>query len=163
MNKAIKTINIVLTAVSWRIFVLSLIRLGIAWRSLPEPLGIHFAEDGEFDVFDSKSWAMYPYIVTLAALVFFEISALLSKKIKLGLNIAEEGDLRIRSALRLLLGSFKPGFSFFFAGVWADFVIRQRPLNTAVPAAVMVIMFALFVIFVIAAIVIKIKNPRKEL
>lgn len=159
MSRTIKTVHIALTVISWGIFMLSLIRIAVVWISLPDMIGIHFASNGEFDIIDSKNHAAYPYLVSIVALVFFEISALLSKKIKMGMKISKKGDIKIRTALRMLLDFFKLGFSFFFSGVWADCVIRQHPLNTNIPAAIMLIMFFLFVVFVIASIVIKIKNP----
>lgn len=159
MGRIIKTIHIALTVISWGIFILSLIRIAVVWNSLPDKIGVHFASNGEFDIIDSKNYAAYPYLVSIVALVFCEISALLSKKIKMGMKISEKGDIRIRTALRMLLDILKLGFSFFFSGVWADCVIRQHPLNTNIPAAVMLIMFLLFFVFVIASIVIKIKNP----
>lgn len=159
MIRITKTIHIALTVISWGIFILSLIRFAVVWNSLPDRLGIHFADNGEFDVIGSKTGAGYPYLVSIIALVFCEVSALLSKKIKSGIRISEKGDIKIRTALRLLLDFFKLGFSFFFSGVWADCVIRQHPLNTGIPAAVMLIMFFMFLVFVTASIVIKIKNP----
>lgn len=159
MSRAVKIIHISFTAAAWGIFAASLIRFAIVWSSLPENIGIHFASDGQFDMISKKSYAAYPYIVTVAALAFFEISALLSKKIKMGVKISENGDRKIRTALKILLDIFKLGFSFFFSGVWADCVLRQHALNTNIPAAVMLIMFLSFCAFVIAAIVIKVKNP----
>lgn len=159
MGRTVKIIHIALTVIAWGIFIASLIRFAAVWSSLPENIGIHFASDGQFDMISKKSYAAYPYIVSIVALAFFEVSALLSKKIKTGVKISEAGDRKIRTALALLLDVFKLGFSFFFAGVWADCVIRQRPLNTNIPAAVMLIMLLAFCAFVIAAIVIKVKNP----
>ncbi|MDE7398204.1 MAG: DUF1648 domain-containing protein [Oscillospiraceae bacterium] len=153
MGRIIKTIHIALTVISCGIFMSSLIRIVVVWNSLPDNIGVHFAGNGEFDVFGSKNYVAYPYIVSVIALVFCEISALLSKK------ISEKGDIKIRTALRMLLDVFKLRFSFFFSGVWADCVIRQHPLNTNIPAAIMLIMFFIFFVFVIASIVIKIKNP----
>lgn len=158
MNKPVKIIHIAFTAAAWGIFIASLIRLAAVWSTLPENLGIHFASDGNFDMISRKSYAAYPYIVSIAALAFCELSALLSRKIKTGVKISEAGDRKIRTALALLLDVFKLGFSFFFAAVWADCVIRQRPLDTRIPAAVMLIMFSAFCAFVIAAIVIKVRD-----
>lgn len=162
MSRIIKAIHIALTVVSWGIFILSLIRFAVVWDSLPDRIGIHFADNGEFDSIDSKVWATYPYLVSIGTLIFCEISALLSKKIKIGLKISKKGDTKIRTALIMLLDIIKLGFSFFFAGVWADCVIRQYPLNTHIPAAVMLIMFFTFCVFVIASIVIKIKKPPEN-
>lgn len=162
MGRIIKTIHIALTGISWGIFIMSLIRIVVVWNSLPDRIGVHFADNGEFDVIGSKIGAGYPYLVSIIALVFCEISALLSKKIKMGMKISEKGDIQIRTALGMLLDIFKLGFSFFFSVVWADCVIRQHPLNTDIPAAVMLIMFFMFLVFVIASIVIKIKNPPEQ-
>ena len=159
MGRIIKTIHIVLTVIAWGIFISSLIRIAVVWKSLPDTLGIHFADNGEFDVIGSKNWTLYPYLVSIGALVLCEVSALLSKKIKTGIKISEKGDKKIRTALGMFLDISKLGFSFFFSGVWADCVIRQHPLNTHIPAAVMWIMFFSFLVFVIAAVVIKIKSP----
>lgn len=159
MGRIIKTIHIALTVISWGIFMLSLIRIAVVWNSLPDKIGVHLASNGEFDVIDSKNYAVYPYLVSIVALVFCETSALLSKKIKMGMKISEKGDIKIKTAFRMLLDISKLGFSFFFSGVWADCVIRQHPLNTNIPVAIMLIMFFIFFVFVIASIVIKIKNP----
>lgn len=159
MSRAVKIIHISLTAAARGIFAASLMRFAVVWSSLPENIGIHFASNGQFDMISKKSYAAYPYIVSLAALAFFEVSAMLSKKIKTCVRISKKGDLKIRAALKILLDIFKLGFSFFFSGVWADCVIRQHPLDTNIPAAVMLIMVLAFCVFVIAAIVIKVKNP----
>ena len=161
MGRVIKIIHIAVTAAAWGIFLTSLIRIVVVWDSLPDRLGVHFASDGEFDIIDSKSHAAYPYLVSIAALVFCEVAVLLSKKIKMGIKISEKGDIKIRTALIMLLDVSKLGFSFFFSGVWADCVIRQHPLNTSIPAAVMLIMFCSFLAFVIAAVVIKIKDTSE--
>ena len=162
MGRIIRIVHITLTAIAWGIFISSLVRFAVVWDSLPDKLGIHFADNGEFDVIGSKKYAAYPYIVSIIALVFCEISALLSKKIKMGIKTSEKGELKIRTALITLLDISKLGFSFFFAGVWADCVIRQHPLNTDIPAAVMLIMFLAFLAFVTALIVIKIKDPPEQ-
>lgn len=162
MGGIIKKVHIALTVIAWGIFISSLIRFAVVWNSLPDKLGVHFADNGEFDVIAEKTYAAYPYIVSIVALAFCEISALLSKKIKSGMKISEKGDIKIRTALGILLDIIKLGFSFFFSGVWADCVIRQHPLNTNIPAVVMLIMFFAFLMFIITSIVIKIKNPPDQ-
>lgn len=162
MSRFVKTTHAALTVIAWGIFIISLIRIAFVWNSLPDRIGVHFADDGEFDLIDSKICAFYPYLVTIIALVFCEASVFLSKKIKMGLKISENGELKIRTALKMLLDIIKLGFSFFFSGVWADCVIRQHPLNTNIPMAVTLIMFLCFLAFIIASIVIKIKNPPEQ-
>lgn len=158
MGRIIKTMHIVLTVISWEILVFSMIRIAVVWNTLPDNIGVHFDSNGEFDVIGSKNYAAYPYVVSLVSLVLCEISALLSKKIKMGMQISEEGDKKIRMALGLLFDIFKLGLSFFFSGVWADCVIRQHSLNTNISVVVMLVMFLAFLVFVAAAIVIKIRN-----
>lgn len=162
MSKVIKILYITITSISWVIFIVSLIRVIIIWDSLPDKIGVHFASNGEFDVFDNKNYIAYPYFIAVMNLVFCEILAILSKKIKLGMKISEKGDSQIRTAFQMLLAMLKLAFSFFFSGVWADCVIRQRPLNTNIPVAIMLIIFFTFFVFIIVSVVIKIKNPPES-
>lgn len=137
----------------------NLIRIAVVWDSLPDEIGVHFASNGEFDMIDSKNYVAYPYIFSIAVLVFCEISALLSDKIKMGLKINQKGDIKIRTALKILLDISKLGFTLFFAGIWADCVIRQIPIHTDTASFIALAMLISFFIFIIAVIVIKIKNP----
>lgn len=159
MGRITKAIHIVLTAAGWGIFLGSLIWLAVVWNSLPDELGVHFAENGEFDVFDSKIFICYPYLIALAAIVLCEAAALISKKINTGMKISEKGEINFRTALVMLLDISKLVFSFFFAGIWADCVIRQDPLDPNIVNFLMLVLFLSFILFIIAAIVIKIKNP----
>lgn len=159
MGRITKVIHIVLTVAAWGIFLGSLIRLAVVWTSLPDVLGVHFDGNGEFDVFDSKTFICYPYLAALAALVFCEAAVFISKKINTGIKMSKKGEMKFKTALVMLLDISKMSFSFFFAGVWADCVIRQNPLDTNIPNSFVLVLFISFIVFVIAAIVIKIKNP----
>lgn len=159
MNRIIKIIHVVLTVIAWVIFLSSLIRIAVVWNSLPDMLGVHFDSNGDFDVTDSKKYIAYPCLISLAALAFFEISALLSRKINIGMNISEKGDRQIRTMLSMLFDMSKLLFSFFFSGIWIDCVIRQYPLNPDIPTVITLMLLFLFLLFVIISIVIRSKNP----
>ncbi|MDE5883460.1 MAG: hypothetical protein K2H29_00025 [Oscillospiraceae bacterium] len=162
MRKIMKTMHITLTVISWEIFMVSLMRIALVWNALSDKIGVHFASNGEFDVMDSKNYIAYPCLISIVALVLCEISILLSKKIKTGMKISEKGDIKIRTALEMFLDIFKLAFSFFFSGIWIDCVIRQHPLNTNIPVAIMLTMFFIFFVFIIAAILIKTNNPPEQ-
>ena len=73
MEKIIKIVCLILNILAWAVFVLGLIRLLVAWNTLPDEIGIHFTSDGNFDARRSKLLAFYPYIISLLALAFFGI------------------------------------------------------------------------------------------
>ena len=162
MGRITKVVHIVLTAAAWGIFFGSLIRLAVVWDTLPDVIGVHFDGNGEFDLFDSKMLIAYPYLAALIALVFCDAAALLSKKINTGMKISENGERKFKTALVMLLDISKLSFSFFFAGVWADCIIKQNPLDPNIPTFLMLVLLISFIIFVISAIVIKIKNPPEK-
>lgn len=159
MGRITKVVHIVLTVAAWGILFCSLIRLAVVWDSLPDELGVHFDGNGEFDAFDSKTFICYPYLIALAALGFCETAVFISKKINTGIKMSKKGETKFKTALVMILDISKFLFSFFFAGVWADCVIRQHPLDTNIPNFFVLVLFISFIVFVIAAIVIKIKNP----
>lgn len=161
MTKQIKITHITITAVAWGLFFFSLIRLLIVYNSLAEEIGVHFDGKGEFDVIASKKFVAYPYAVSLISLVLCEILALFSQKVNIGLKISEIGEKKIREALIILLDTFKFGYSFFYAGVWADCVIRQYFLNTAIPNAILVTFFILFIAFIVFSVIVKIRNSHE--
>lgn len=159
MTKQVKIMHITIAAAAWGIFIFSLVRLLIVYNSLAEEIGVHFDENGEFDVTASKRSIAYPYVVSLISLVLCEIFALLSQKVNIGLKVSKIGEKKIREGLVIFLDICKFGFSFFFSGVWADCLIRQRFLNTAIPTAILLMLFISFIIFIVFSVTVKIRNP----
>ena len=115
---------------------------------------------GEFDVIDNKRYIGYPYIVSLISLVLCDGFALFSRKIKMGLKISEIGEKKMRFAFVMLLDIMKVCISFFFAGVWADCVMRQRPLNTDIPIIILWILFIAWIAFAVYIITVKIRDSK---
>ena len=154
-----------ITALAWGIFAFSLVRMLLAYPSLPEPLGMHFNGSGEFDLFGSKTeifTLFYPYIVSIVFLTVFEVFTLVSARVKIGLKVNETGERKIRAAVSLLLDILKLVFSFFFAGVWADCVIRQRALNTSIPVALLAVVFCSFNVCIGFLIALRVRCPKEK-
>lgn len=160
MPKQVKIIHIVITIMAWGILIYSLIHLLITYQSLAEEIGVHFGGNGEFDVIDNKRYIAYPYIVSLIFLVLGELFAFLTWKIKMGIKISEIGEKKMRSAFVMLLDLMKVCISFFFAGVWADRVMRQRPLNTDIPVIILWILFIAWIAFAVYIIIVKIRDSK---
>lgn len=157
MTKKIKIIHITITAIAWEIFIFSLIRLLLTYNSLADQIGVHFAANGKFDVIAGKRFAAYPYVASLISLMLCEIFALLSQKVSIGLKVSKMGEKKLREGFVILLDVFKFELSFFFAGVWADCVIRQHFLNTAIPTTILLMILISFIIFIVFSIIVKIR------
>lgn len=162
MNKAVKITHISLSVFAWGIFALSIIRTAIVWKSLPHIIGVHFASNGTFDVFDSKWYIAYPYAIALIALIICEIIAFLSGKMRLGLRISEAGGRKIRSALKLQSSVTKLCLSFFFSGVWTDCIIRQQPLNTSFAVFTLMAVLLSLVLFTTYTLIIRLRDGKAK-
>ena len=160
MTKQVKIIHIIGSAIAWGILVYSLIHLLMTYQSLADEIGVHFGGNGEFDVIDSKRYIAYPYIVSLICLVVCEGFAVISQKIKMGFKISGIGEKKIREAFIILMDIFKLSITFFFAGVWADCVMRQRYLNTGIPSIILLLLFVSFIAFFGFCIIVKLRDSR---
>ena len=157
MTKPIKIVHITMTAIAWGICICSLVRLLCVYGQLAEEIGVHFAPDGEFDVIASKKFIAYPYVISLISLTLCEILALLSQKVNIGLKVSKMGEKKLREGTAIFLDISKLGFSFFFAGVWADCVIRQHSLNTVIPKTITAALFISFILLIIFSIIVRIR------
>ncbi len=151
-----------LTIIAWIIFLLSLIRMGVAYSTLPDQIGVHFSADGSFDVIADKKFAWYPYVLSIIILLVCELSAFLIGKIKTGLKINKKGEEQIRNVVRFFLNVFKICIVIFFSGIWADCVIKQQNLNTTLVRGISIIYFLSIIVFLIAIVVIRVKESKKE-
>jgi len=165
IEKLLKVFHFGTTILVWGILVVGFVRMLIAYPSLPETVGMHFGPNGEFDLFGNKTETFtlfYPCIVSLVFLVVYEVLAFVSKRVKTGLNVNETGERMIREAIAILLDVLKWIFSFFFAGVWVDCVIRQHALNTTIAVVLVVVAFCLFAIFFMFLIAVRIKFSKEK-
>ena len=165
MEKLLKVFHFGVTLLAWGILAVGFVRMLIAYPSLPETVGMHFGPNGEFDLFGNKSeifTLFYPCIVSLIFLVVYEVLAFVSKRVKPGLNVNETGERMIRESVVILLDVLKWIFSFFFAGVWVDCVIRQHALNTTIPVVLVAVGFCLVVMCIAFLIAVRIKCPKQN-
>ena len=63
LNRSVKTLNIVFTAISWALLVAGLVYVAAIWKEIPDEVGRHFAGNGEFDLYGSKTIAFYHPVV----------------------------------------------------------------------------------------------------
>ena len=157
MDKQFKVFRIVITIIAWVMFVASLIFLAFSWNALPDTIGVHFnPPTGEFDLYDEKIYALYPYGVWFGAMLVLEIAGILVNKIKTGMKIMAEGEKIFRRVTFILLDVIKICLSIFWLN-WAICVIRQTQMIVWIPLAVSEIVRIAFVLFLIVVIVIRIK------
>ena len=165
LRKLLKVFHVGATILAWGILALGLVRMIAAYPSLPQTLGMHFGPTGEFDVFLEKTATFelfYPCIVSVIFLALYEVLTFVSKRVKPGLNVNETGERMIRESVVILLDVWKWIFSFFFAGVWVDCVIRQHALNTTIPVVLVAVAICLFAMCVMFSIAVRIKCPKEN-
>ena len=105
MDKKAMLTDAVLKAVGFGAIIWQFVYYIIHMGSLPEEPGIHFAANGEFDVYASKIYGFYPHIITLIALaVDIVVTVVIAKgKLKLGLKVSENGSRLITSSIVVTL------------------------------------------------------------
>lgn len=157
-----KIIHVIVTILAWTMFGASLIYLAIKWNALPDTIGVHFnPPTGEFDLYDEKIFALYPYGVWFGAMLVLEIAGILVNKIKTGMKIMAEGEKVFRRVTFILLDVIKICLSIFWLN-WAICVIRQTQMIVWIPLAVSEVVRIAFVLFLIAVIVIRIKYRENK-
>ena len=157
-----KIIHVIVTILAWTMFGASLIYLAIKWNVLPDTIGVHFnPPTGEFDLYDEKIYALYPYGVWFGAMLVLEIAGILVNKIKTGMKIMAEGEKVFRRVTFILLDVIKICLSIFWLN-WAICVIRQTQMIVWIPLAVSEVVRIAFVLFLIAVIVIRIKYRENK-
>lgn len=154
----IKIVSIII----WIMFLTFLVRMFVAYPSLPSEIGVHFSKDGSFDVIASKRFAWYPYVVSGIVLLLGGLFDFLIGKIKVGFRVTQVGEEQIKNVVRVFLIAIKTGTVIFFSGIWADCVIRQRNLNTTLAGVISFIYLFAIVAFLIAVVAVRAKNGRKE-
>lgn len=161
MNKAYKIIHRMVTISSWGMLLMSLVYLFIRWNNLPEPLGVHFSATGEFDLYDDKVNAFYPYIVGFGVLIFCEFITWVAGKVKSGLKVNEQGELYLRMAAVLWIDLVKGGITLFFIH-WSLWVIHQKPMNTDFVVGIIYTIGIGFLLLPVVVVAIRIFMPRKK-
>lgn len=166
MKQSTNTLHIIFTVVGWGLLCISLLCFLFTWNSLPQKIGVHFDEKGNFDVISDKEnvfHAFYPYIISLITLVFCEVFAFLSKRVKTGLKINETGERKLRWVSMIFSDIIKVDVTIFFSGNWGYSLIRQQPLNIGITFCVFHVLLVslLFMVVSIIFISVKYKTGRK--
>ena len=116
----------------------------IAYSGLPERIGVHFASDGNFDVYMQKIFGLYPFVMGFGLFGIFSLANLGVNKIKrIGLRVDAKGELMIRCTVIETLDVLKMIWSAFFS-VWAYCVTNQTPMNTTFTYALTLFFIAVF-------------------
>ncbi len=145
-----------LVLISYGILLIAFLDAVRRWRDIPDIIGVHFSATGDFDVYASKWYLAYPFLVGFGMLIVLGWIDYVVKKIKSGLKISEEGERCFKSIIWLLTDTVKLCQAIFFA-YWAKCVIYQDSLNTMVPVICVYILFAGIIGCVIGSVIIGIK------
>ncbi len=160
-EKVFRVVHITITVVSWGMLVISLIFLAAKWNTLPKEIGVHFSSTGEFDLYDEKIHAFYPYLLGFGCLLFWEVASILAKKLKSGMKINVDGERLFRAVVCILLDTVKICLSVFWVN-WADCVIRQKTMNVKIPVIASEIVGAAFILFLFLMVVIRVKYKKVQ-
>lgn len=155
MKKLHRIINII----AWGILAAAFIHLCFKWGSMPEITGVHFDDEGEFDVYASKKYVAYPYIVGIVFLLLLQLGDIAARKAKLGLKTNAKGESIFRDEIRGLLGLNKLFIS-GMAAYWSELVIYQHSLTESAVMCGMLLLFVAFLTVCISAPILKIIFPQ---
>ena len=156
MSKALNITFYIITAICWAVFVGSFIWLVVSIKTMPEPLGVHFGDDGNFDIYAGKSFAFYPFIVGAVALFMLTVFKGLSGKVSL--NVDPEGCELMLAAFGVLVALFEILVS-VYCFIWNYCIIKQHSF-IQLPITIAIALCAVgFVAFIAAVMKIKKDHP----
>ena len=162
MNKPTKIVHIVFTALSWALLIAGFIYVAAVWKEIPDEVGRHFAENGEFDLYGSKNIAFYhPFIADILMLALFEACGFAAMKIKPSAKLDRIGNEIMYCAVVFMTDLFKLCSATFFL-YWIHLVARQIPMNTVYPQILVIGAAVCFAAITVTAVVVKIKHGIKS-
>lgn len=150
-----------ITFFSWGILATALIHLCIKWQSMPEITGVHFDSSGNFDVYASKKYIAYPFIVGIVFLLLLHFGDMAAKKGRLGVKMSAKGEGILRDLIRILLDMNKLFIS-TFAVYWVELVIYQHKMCETVGVTGMLLLFVMFLTVCISVPILKLLYPVIE-
>ena len=152
MAKVIKRIHFITRIVTASVFLISFILFACNYKNMPADVGIHFGPDGNFDVRTLKTsigWVFYPFIVSIAYIVLFELVNLFMPKTKLGLDMDENRANIIRSVIILWLDALRVIIVFFYSCIWGYAVSTQTQLNVTLGQTFAISMIVSMIAFIL--------------
>ena len=146
---------------AWGIAAASLLWFGIMLFRLKSPIGVHFADDGSFDVYDSKFYGFYPHVINALCIGITALTDFLTDRVKTGLKVTERGEALLRIVMHGSIGWGRLLIVIFFA-YWNALVIFQKPLSERVPTTILGLLAAGFFVTMAAFVIIRYRIAGKE-
>lgn len=144
LSRSSRVLHIVINAVSFGSLGAFLVYFLMSYESLPEHIGVHFGSDGGFDVYAAKVYGFYPFAAGFGLLLIFSLMSFAVGRIKrIGMNIDEAGEIKLRGFISQDIDILKLIWSMFFS-VWAYCVINQTAMNTIFMSVLILGFLALF-------------------
>ena len=160
--KGFRIMHITANVISAAALVVILIKFLIVYDGLPGHIGVHFASDGNFDVYMDKIFGLYPFVMGFGLFGIFSLANLAVNRIKrIGMSVDAKGERMIRCTVTETLDVLKMIWSAFFA-MWAYCVINQTPMNTAFRDVLLIFFLALFPVTAAVIIVTAKKHRIKD-
>jgi len=139
-----KNIHKAAVLISWGLLCAALIHLCFKWGDMPDTTGVHFDSSGDFDVFASKKYIAYPFIIASIVLSLLHLGAFAARRAKLGVKMNSEGEVKLRERILLLLDANRL-FVSAWAVYWVELVIYQHKLIEIPITVGMLLLFVLFI------------------
>lgn len=156
-----RKIHLIINLISFGILAAAFVHLCIKWSSMPEITGIHFDSEGNFDVYASKKYVAYPFIVAIVFMLLLLLGDKAARKVRLGVKMNQRGEYLLRESIRLLLDANKL-FICATAAYWVELVIYQRKMNEIPVTAAMLVLFVMFLSLCISVPIFKHLNPVND-
>ncbi len=156
-----KKVHRIINFIAWGLLAAVLVHLCFKWGSMPEITGVHFDSSGNFDVYASKKYIAYPFIVGIVFLLLLQLGDIAAKKVRLGVKMSAKGEGILRELIRILLDMNKLFIS-FMAGFWVELVIYQHKMIEPVVTSGMLLLFVMFLTVCISVPILKLLYPVIE-
>ncbi len=128
-SKTLMIVHAALIGAALLIVAGSLVFFLTKWDTLPERVGIHFAADGNFDVYAEKGYGFYPHIAATVLIGAIAFAGFFTSKKKTGLSISEKGERLFRAELCVTIDIIAILIG-VWAAMWTVSVATQTPLDS---------------------------------
>ena len=162
MNRRFLLADRIITIIAWLVLAIGLIKFIIAWKDLPDYIGMHFDANGNFDEVESKNYGFYPFIVASVFMALLLLAGRYVKKMNIGIALDEKGDMLFRSVILATFDIVKIGLC-IFALNWSHAVENQQPKNDDIDYFnVLFMMLLSFIVCPIVLVIIRKKHAPKS-
>ena len=128
--KTYKKLHVTVNIISLGILAVYLVYMLSVYRSFPEQIGIHYGYDNEFDVYDSKWLAFFPFIAGFGLVIIFTIGSFaVNKAGHISKKLSDEDDMFVRKTVLFAFDAMKLFWAVFYS-IWAHCVIHQTRMFT---------------------------------